>query len=143
MKCLCQNGYTGIFCEKLVAKLEGDQIVTDEYTDIPFLCRNINKKADIKKQPIRQVDSPHALNSYYLIQGGQIWYIDGGYESRSYKNQWPKRLAEIFPTIEDNLDAIIFDNMTNEFLLFKVRVNKKKLFKSNHIKNVSSVGGLG
>ena len=120
MKCLCQSGYTGIFCEQFIDKNEAKSMLSDDFTNVPVLCRNVNKKVDIKKQPIRQVNTPHGKNSYFLIQGHLIWYVNSDNEFKNKKNHWPKPLAYIFPTIEDNIDAIIFDNSTNEYLIFKV-----------------------
>ncbi len=124
MKCLCQTGFTGIFCENLL--VQSNLLTSDDYTEIPILCQNINNKTEIKKNPIRYVNTSHSLNSYYLIQGDLIWHISSEEEDNIYKNQWPKRLTDIFPSIEENLDAIIFDSLNNEYLIFKVSSLKKR-----------------
>ena len=120
MRCLCQTGFTGIFCEHLITQTY--LIESDDYKDIPVICKNINNKTEIKKQPIRYVNTPHSLNSYYLIQDDLIWYVDnlGQEENSNFKNKWPKRLIEIFPSIENDVNAIIYDELSNEYLLFKV-----------------------
>ena len=118
MKCVCQTGFTGVFCEDLIEQQENDEPV-NEYMDVPVLCKNINKKAEIKKQPLRKTNTPHGNNSYFLVQNGQIWFANSEAENFMYKNNWPKRLSEIFPTIEDNIDAILYDDLSKEYLIFK------------------------
>ena len=125
MRCVCATGFTGVFCEELIAQslAAEERVFQDEYADIPVLCKNVNNKAEIKKQPVRHVRTPHANASYFLVQGGLIWYVNENDTELgiSFKNAWPRRLSDVFPTVEDNIDAILFDGMNSEYLIFKVR----------------------
>ena len=83
---------------------------------IPHICEGVNKTL-IEENPLRLVKTLHTNSSYYLIQDDLIWYLD---DEKYDETVWPMRISRLFPNIKGKVDAIIFDDIKNEYLIFKV-----------------------
>lgn len=83
---------------------------------LPFICEGANKSV-IEANPLRLVKTLHTNGSYYLIQNESVWFLnDEKYDERT----WPMKFSNIFPNINGPIDAILFDDIKKEFLIFKV-----------------------
>jgi hypothetical protein len=81
---------------------------------IPSVC---TKKAPSPQSMLRLSRTHHSNTSYYLVENNLIWFVDGDeYQS----DRWPKKLYKIFPGVEGNVDAILYDDNLNTYLVFKV-----------------------
>lgn len=83
---------------------------------IPFICEGTNKTL-ISQSPLRLMKTLHSNSSYYLIQDDLVWFLE---DEKYDENLWPVSLESIFPKIKSNIDAIIYDDINNEYLIFKV-----------------------
>lgn len=118
MKCLCKSNYSGIFCDKDIS-LEVHKVEKLRSISIPSICLSTNRTLINNEAPIRMVKLLHSNNSYYLIQNDLIWYMNRGIIVKD-GIKWPLRLSELFLSIEDQIDSILYDYSNEEILIFKM-----------------------
>ena len=53
-----------------------------------------------------------------LLKGDLIWHVDS--LKNIERSKWPIKLFNVFPGVAENIDAILFDHIQNEYLIFKV-----------------------
>ena len=113
----------------------------EDYNQVPSICKT-NNKTLLTQQPLRASKTPFSNESYYLIQGTYlliyiffikcyyfyyflkgdlIWHVDS--LKNIERSKWPIKLFNIFPGVAENIDAILFDHVQNEYLIFKVILN--------------------
>ena len=127
MKCICKLGYTGVFCETSV------QMERSMQSNVPNICKTTNMSI-INNEPIRLTKTAYSADSFYIIQGNKIWFVN--------KNQyidfekWPQKLSNIFPTIEEPISGIFYDSSRNEYSIFKG--NRYWKFSANYLDPLQS-----
>jgi hypothetical protein len=67
---------------------------------------------------LKMTRTPFSENSFYIIEDDYIWFINEN--ENLNRTAWPQKVSYIFPTISGKIDAILFDESKNEFLIFKV-----------------------
>ena len=83
---------------------------------IPNICKTTNITV-INQEPIRLTRTAFSTNSFYIVQGTKIWFVNDDQVDLSV---WPQRLSTIFPSVDSQINAILYDNIRNEYLVFKV-----------------------
>lgn len=121
MKCLCETGFSGFFCEIEMHSPKSNTFYKSRH--VPHICQStLNQTLNL---PLRMVKLPYTNSSFYVIQSDLVWYINEGSIENDVQ-KWPVRITDLFPGVEIDIDAIIYDYLNNEILIFKV-VNLLKI----------------
>lgn len=111
MKCLCPKDFSGIFCEKDDSLNERTKQIG---LKIPSICDLTENSKELELHPLRFVRLPYTNDSFYLIQNDLVWYIEQGLVSQV------DQISSLFNGINGQIDAILYDYLKDDVLIFKV-----------------------
>lgn len=86
---------------------------------MPSLCKTSFRKTNqFQNNSVKMSRTPYSENSFYIVENDFIWFVNEVVGIN--RTAWPQKISYIFPTMTGQIDAILFDDSKNEFLIFKV-----------------------
>jgi hypothetical protein len=85
---------------------------------MPSICKtSFRKSTKVYNNSLKMTRTPFSENSFYIFEDDYIWFINEN--ENLNRTAWPQKVSYIFPTMSGKIDAILFDESKNEFLIFK------------------------
>lgn len=78
MKCLCLNGFAGVFCETPTFYKDISK-VGNKLPNIPSICKVHNLRINTEIIPVKVTRTPFSPDGYYIIEGNLKYFYFRAY----------------------------------------------------------------